>query len=370
MILDIAIDGLRMSVNNRSTDWSYMQQSNPVHKFIRIEYISSVQLIRTIRHSNSNVTLTVVLRQFRLNNKVCGIKMSLAICAKQQRNILKKLCESVNHRNQYRYLTTKCSSSQLKCNSTSVLLLRRCHSSNAHFNLADQNDAQDKNKRFDFHQEWPSDVKNELLQDMILIEDFVTEPEEEKLCEEIQKAMRRMRYQYDHWDNAIHGFREMEKLDWRPENEQVIQRVRNKAFVANVLPHVHILDLAADGIIKPHVDSSRYCGSTIAGVSLLTDCIMRLKRVDEEKYKQKPIGEDDPVSTEDVKRDENRTSETNEGNEFDYFVDVLLKRRSLYIMKHSARYKFSHEVLASKSTFLGKEIVKDKRISIICRNQP
>lgn len=89
---------------------------------------------------------------------------------------------------------------------------------------------------------------------------------------------------------------------------------------------------------------------------------MRLKRVDENQYKQSREGEDT-----------NRTSQQErhqqEKSEFNYFVDILLKRRSLYIMKDSARYKFSHEVLASKSKFIGNEIVKDRRISIICRNQ-
>lgn len=296
------------------------------------------------------------------------MKMSFVVCLKQQRSILKQLWKNVNQ------FKVNYSSSTLKCNSKPILLVNRCHSSNTQFNLADQNDGQNKSKLFDFHNEWPMDIKNEVLRDMILIEDFVNESEEEKLCAEVQKAMRRMRYQYDHWDDAIHGYREMEKLDWWPENDQVFQRVRNKAFVANVLPHVHILDLAADGIIKPHVDSSRYCGSTIAGISLLTDCIMRLKRVDETKYKQNPIGNDtlalNQQKEEENKRGANHTNEKDESNEFNYSVDVLLKRRSLYIMKDSARYKFSHEVLPSKATFLGKEIVKDRRISIICRNQP
>lgn len=236
---------------------------------------------------------------------------------------------------------------------------------------ANSNATQRPSDCFEFHHEWPSDVKNEFQRHMIVIENFVTEPEELALCAEVQKAMRRMRYQYDHWDDAIHGYREMEKSDWLPENQQVLQRMRSTAFEANVLPHIHCLDLAADGIIKPHVDSSRYCGSTIAGLSLLTDCIMRLKRVDEAKYKQNRFG--DEQQSDDHSRRPNHepnNSTDNTPNEFNYFADVLLKRRSLYIMKHSARYNFSHEVLPTKSTFAGKEIIKDRRLSIICRNQP
>lgn len=68
---------------------------------------------------------------------------------------------------------------------------------------------------------------------------------------------------------AITGYRETEKLDWSSENQDIIERVRLKAFGSSnhgdILPSTHILDLASDGVIKPHVDSVRFCGDTIAG---------------------------------------------------------------------------------------------------------
>lgn len=281
--------------------------------------------------------------------------MHFVVSLRHQSNFLKSLYKTIN--------------SISKCDS----LHRRWYSSHVQIDAvtSNTNSIQNKSDHFEFHHEWPTDVKNDIQRHMIVVEDFVTELEEVALCGEVQKAMRRMRYQYDHWDDAIHGYREMEKGDWLPDNEQVLQRMRTKAFEANALPHVHCLDLAADGIIKPHVDSSRYCGSTIAGLSLLTDCIMRLKRVDESKYKQNRF-EDETASNEMTRRSNHETDECadNTRNEFNYFVDVLLKRRSLYIMKDSARYNFSHQVLPSKSIFSGKEIIKDRRISIICRNRP
>lgn len=279
---------------------------------------------------------------------------------RQQRYIFPKILPILY---QYqRNISQLFSNYHLPCESKCISLHHRCHSSKTQFNLTQLND---KNRHFDFHEKWPADVKNEFVQDMILIEDFISEEEEEHLFAETKKTMKRMRYQYDHWDDAIHGYREMEKTDWWPENEKIFERVRQKAFVANILPHVHILDLAADGIIKPHVDSSRYCGTTIAGLSLLTDCIMRLKRVDENQYKQSKEGEKNNRNANQSKQELN----SQEKSQFNYFVDILLKRRSLYIMKDSARYKFSHEVLASKSKFMDNEVVKDRRISIICRNQ-
>jgi hypothetical protein len=73
----------------------------------------------------------------------------------------------------------------------------------------------------------------------------------------------------------------------------------------NLLTHVHILDLHEDGFIKPHVDAVRFCGNTIAGLSLLSDCVMKLTCED----------------------DKNK------------WAKALLKRRSLYIMRFVIQFK-------------------------------
>ena len=41
--------------------------------------------------------------------------------------------------------------------------------------------------------------------------------------------------------------------------QSVVQRLREKSFEPGVkqLPYVHVLDLAEDGYIKPHIDSVR-----------------------------------------------------------------------------------------------------------------
>lgn len=229
-------------------------------------------------------------------------------------------------------------------------------------NVAHENPP-NKSSSLHFQNAWPPAERIEIERDMIIVEDFISEAEELTLIAEAEKSIKRMRYEYDHWDNAIHGYREMEKVDWLPENRILFDRVRKFAFVSDVMPHVHILDLAKDGIIKPHVDSSRYCGTTIAGLSLLTDCIMRLRRVDEMKYVQAKMGEDNKDAI-------NNSNKSTAAIEYDYFVDCLLKRRSLYVMKNVARYNFTHEVLATNSEFKGVNVEKERRISIICRNQP
>ncbi|XP_055678245.1 alpha-ketoglutarate-dependent dioxygenase alkB homolog 7, mitochondrial isoform X2 [Lutzomyia longipalpis] len=161
--------------------------------------------------------------------------------------------------------------------------------------------------------------------------------------------------------NLIIGMMETERQHWYPDNKETINRIRNLAFKGETLPHVHILDLAEEGVIKPHVDSVRYCGSTIAGVSLLSDSVMKLVRIDEKKYQQSP--ESDYRKQPD-KNDENPTDPG-------YFVNILLPARSLYIMRDTARYNFTHEILGNnESSFGGNPVKKTRRISIVCRNKP
>lgn len=149
---------------------------------------------------------------------------------------------------------------------------------------------------------------------------------------------------------AIHGFRETERKHWYPENRAVFDRIQEIAFKGEIQPYIHVLDLAKDGVIKPHIDSVRYCGSTIAGVSLLSDCVMKLVRVDTDSG----------------------TAEVNSPLKFkNYYANILLPRYSLYIMRNTARYDYTHEILDNKvSQIFGKTVEKDRRISIICRNEP
>lgn len=56
---------------------------------------------------------------------------------------------------------------------------------------------------------------------------------------------------------AIHGFRETERLQWGGVCAGVLERLRVAAFPEGtpVLGPVHVLDLDKAGFIKPHVDS-------------------------------------------------------------------------------------------------------------------
>ncbi|XP_070779856.1 alpha-ketoglutarate-dependent dioxygenase alkB homolog 7, mitochondrial [Enoplosus armatus] len=168
---------------------------------------------------------------------------------------------------------------------------------------------------------------------------FITEEEEGALLRELEPGLKKKRYEFDHWDDAIHGYRETERVRWEAACEEVLNRVRSGVFPKDspLLGPVHILDLDKTGYIKPHMDSVKFCGNTIAGLSLLSDSIMRL-----------------------VKEDA-----TNE------WLDLLLPRRSLYILRDQARYNFTHEILKDEeSVFNGQRVPRLRRISVICRNLP
>ncbi|CAK8675742.1 alpha-ketoglutarate-dependent dioxygenase alkB homolog 7, mitochondrial-like [Clavelina lepadiformis] len=177
------------------------------------------------------------------------------------------------------------------------------------------------------------------VKDLNIVEDFITEEEEKCLIKEIEPKWRRLKYQSGHWDNAIQDYRETEISKWSRQSDSIINRIRSVAFKDSDLQKtlVHILDLSADGYIKPHVDSVKFCGGVIAGLSLLSPCIMKF------------VKEDEP----------------------NMWIKALLKQRSLYIMSNSIRYNYSHEVLKNKDSMInGEHITKDRRISIICRSEP
>ncbi|OQV13322.1 putative Alpha-ketoglutarate-dependent dioxygenase alkB-like protein 7, mitochondrial [Hypsibius exemplaris] len=193
---------------------------------------------------------------------------------------------------------------------------------------------------FEFVSQCPPELREQILLDFVVIDDFLSEAEERSLLEEAESQIARVRYENEeNWDNAIIGYRETERKNWNSENKKIMKRVRDLAFPPGVsqLVNVHILDLAKDGYIKPHVDSIRFCGDTIAGLSLLSPAVLRLVQE----------AQKDPV------------------------IDVLLKRRSLYIMKGIARYNYTHEILReSQSVFKGEVVERDRRISLIFRNEP
>lgn len=124
--------------------------------------------------------------------------------------------------------------------------------------------------------DWDDGSLAKMSRDFRIVHDFVTADEEEILMTELEPKLRRMRYQFDHWDDvgavychissyptesslfslqAIQGYRETEKANWSDTSSAVIDRLRGVVAGGPTMSHIHVLDLAADGHIKPHLDS-------------------------------------------------------------------------------------------------------------------
>lgn len=182
-------------------------------------------------------------------------------------------------------------------------------------------------------------VLKRIATNMTVIENFISKEEEISILDEIEPYMSRLKYESSHWDDAIHGFRETEKKRWQPENQIIINRLIENSFPPQLklIPFIHVLDLHKDGVIKPHVDSVKFCGDIISGISLLSSCVMKLIHVDDANL----------------------------------FAYIFLPRWSMYIMRYDIRYNFTHEILGKKDSFFNsKLIVKERRISIIARCEP
>ncbi|KAK2159826.1 hypothetical protein LSH36_145g03039 [Paralvinella palmiformis] len=165
-----------------------------------------------------------------------------------------------------------------------------------------------------------SDTEQVIRNDVMVVQDFLNEAEEETLFNEIEPHLKRLRYEVNHWDDAICGYRETERKHWSEESKKILKRVQQVAFPPGepILPFVHVLDLQKTGL------------------SLLSSSIMRFVN---EKDKDKK-------------------------------ADVLLGRRSLYVMSGVARYEYTHEILPDElSVFKGVRIPRDRRISVISRNE-
>jgi alkylated DNA repair protein alkB homolog 7 len=106
-----------------------------------------------------------------------------------------------------------------------------------------------------------------------------------------------------------------------------------KAFSGSWLP-CHAIDLHETGALNAHVDSVRFSGNVVAGLSLLTSSIMRFSLADATKGS----------------------------------IDLWLPPRSLYVMSGVSRFDYKHELLPSGGLFKGAPVERGRRLSIIFRD--
>lgn len=193
---------------------------------------------------------------------------------------------------------------------------------------------------------------------------FVTEEEGNTLIKEAGKRLKRRRFEDGHWDAVITKYREVEmsipneqylQQQNTPNNDistgiqqyaEIIQDTRmhisNNHFseeersnkIIQWLP-CHAIDLSADGGLFAHVDSVKFSGGIVAGISLLSDSIMRLRPSSEEWEESTLMKE---------------STNHRDGNTAGY-VDLYLPQLSLYVLSGMSRYSYTHELLPSGSSF-------------------
>lgn len=195
---------------------------------------------------------------------------------------------------------------------------------------------------------------------------IISPSESEILISDILQRTSRKRYQKGHWDSVISNYKEVEFYDeglLSNVSRRVISRIRyflerkhlthydsnnhddgSNGNNIKWLP-VHGIELKEDGYLKPHVDSIKFSGDIVAGLSLLSPSIMRLKKED-----------------------------NNSSDDSGHHVDLLLLPLSLYVLSGESRYSYTHELLDSGSEFCSdldgssSVIQRGKRLSLIFRD--
>ncbi|KAF9458671.1 hypothetical protein BDZ94DRAFT_1270194 [Collybia nuda] len=138
-------------------------------------------------------------------------------------------------------------------------------------------------------------------------------------------------FEEGHYDGVIHNFREMHLTCW-PQDVNGLLPILTRLHSLCPTPktQTHLLHLASQGYIRPHIDNIDASGSWILGVSLGGERILRMEGPTEDH-----------------------------GN-----FDIVLPSGSVYLQKNAMRFTFKHSILKGES--------KDtcQRLSIMIRDVP
>eukprot|EP00980_Cylindrotheca_fusiformis_P014342 scaffold3827_cov179-Cylindrotheca_fusiformis.AAC.6 len=191
----------------------------------------------------------------------------------------------------------------------------------------------------------------------VVYSNALTPTQADLIVEDIRSRMKRRRYEKGHWDAVIINYKEIELPDSSfddPEIPKIFHRLRQHLEKRHLdydpvewLP-CHAIDLKKDGELNAHVDSIKFSGDLVAGISLLSPSIMRLIP-DEDSYKQE------------------------NWEKVDGWVDLYLPPLSLYALTGVGRYRYSHQLQPNNSTFSHPDgtkiaVQRDHRLSVIFRD--
>ncbi|ORX44453.1 hypothetical protein DM01DRAFT_1312491 [Hesseltinella vesiculosa] len=190
------------------------------------------------------------------------------------------------------------------------------------------------------------DLVNRIYKDFILLPNFLSDQEHDKIVDICEKKLkrslgRRAPYEAGHFDGVITGYRETSASTWSPKasiDQWMTTFIQQRIY--SMFPDSyrwlppHILDLAVDGSISPHVDNIQASGSIVAGLCLKSPCKMILEH------------QTDPSCA----------------------VEVFLDKNCFYIQRDFVRYEFKHAIVSPElSIWNGQPFKKKDRISVLFR---
>lgn len=212
----------------------------------------------------------------------------------------------------------------------------------------------------------------------VVYSNVISEAEEEALRHDLQQIFRRRRYEKGHWDAVIIKYKETELYN-EPEqlsetSRLVLERIRQYLMEQqHVAPDItwlpsHAIELHPEGELRAHVDSVRFSGGLVAGLSIGSASIMRLQPPKDDYMEP----DDESLS---VKQKDSKNGDANEDKAAaaaNGHVDLLLYPRSLYALTGRSRYEYTHELLPNESSVFagtGQVVQRNQnRWSIIFRD--
>ncbi|EGN99551.1 hypothetical protein SERLA73DRAFT_121705 [Serpula lacrymans var. lacrymans S7.3] len=143
-------------------------------------------------------------------------------------------------------------------------------------------------------------------------------------------------FEQGHYDNVIHGYREMHVSSWPVEENLGLSLIfdRLQEIYPSQDTQTHLLHLSSTGKILPHVDNVEASGSWILGISLGAERIMHMESTE------------DPQDT----------------------FDTLLPSGSVYIQRDAVRFGYKHSILF-KGEFRGLNVGGGQRLSMMVRDR-
>ncbi|KAH9079443.1 hypothetical protein EDB83DRAFT_2540098 [Lactarius deliciosus] len=129
-------------------------------------------------------------------------------------------------------------------------------------------------------------------------------------------------FEEGHYDGVIKRFRETRVSSWDGETDPVFRSALGRLEVLRPnagSTQTHLLHLASDGEILPHIDNIDASGSWILGVSLGSDRVLRMESVEAD-------------------------SDCSPRHTF----DVTLPSGSVYIQRDDVRYNYKHSILRAE----------------------